>query len=52
MVTELTLLQWGLLLTGGLAAVYAVAWVAARAFFDNKVQYNRRLLRQLEEKRP
>lgn len=34
----------------GLAIVYAAAWLVARAFFANKAEYNRRLLRELEEK--
>lgn len=46
---ELTLFQWMVVCAGGLAALYAAAWVASRAFFDNKMQYHRRLLRQLDK---
>lgn len=45
------MIEWVLTGAGGLAALYACAWVASRAFFDNKVDYNRRLLRQLEQER-
>ena len=27
--------------------LYAAVWIAARAFFDNKADYNKRLLEQL-----
>jgi len=34
----------------GLCGVYLVAWVASRAFFHNKVEYNRKILRHLKER--
>lgn len=34
----------------GFVGLYAAAWIAARAFFDNKADYNKRLFEQLEEK--
>ncbi|MDP3937715.1 MAG: hypothetical protein Q8R92_06225 [Deltaproteobacteria bacterium] len=34
----------------GLVGLYVAVWIATRAFFDNKADYNRRLLEQLEEK--
>lgn len=37
-------------LVGGLAALYAGAWVTSRAYFDNKLEHHKKLLRQLEEK--
>jgi hypothetical protein len=42
--------QWALAFGGGLAGLYAASWVMSRAYFDNKEAYNKRLLRQLEEK--
>lgn len=43
-------IEWILVGAGGFGALYVAAWVVTRAFFDNKAQYNRRLLRQLEER--
>ena len=45
---EVSLLEVFVLGLLGLAAIYVAAWLAARAFFDNKAEYNRKLLRDLE----
>lgn len=45
------MIEWILIGAAGLAALYVGAWVISRAFFDNKADYNRRLLRQLEQER-
>lgn len=42
--------QFVLLSAAGLGLVYIAAWLASRAFFDNKADYNRKLLQTLEEK--
>ncbi len=43
-------IYWALVVGGSVAAVYAVAYIVSGAFFDRKMEYNRRLLQQLEEK--
>lgn len=48
--SEVDFLSWFLIGAGALCALYPAAWVVTRAFFDNKVDYHKRLLRQLEEK--
>lgn len=45
------LFEWAMTIVGAVMALYAAAWVVARAFFDNKAEYNRKLLRQLEERK-
>jgi hypothetical protein len=35
---------------GVLVLSYVIPWVATRAYFDNKMDYNQRLLRQLERR--
>ena len=47
-------MDWVSLISIGLVCfvgLYAVVWTAARAFFDNKAEYNKRLLEQLEERK-
>ena len=46
-------MEWSSLIFLGLVGfvgLYAAVWIAARAFFDNKADYNKWLLGQLEEK--
>ena len=46
---SISILELFLIIAGGLVLLYAAAWVASRAFFNSKADYNRKLLQQLEE---
>ena len=45
------IIYWVLVAGGAIAAAYVIAYIVSGAFFDRKMEYNRKLLRQLEERK-
>ena len=46
----MNVIYWALAIIFGITGLYVGAYVASGAFFDRKMEYNRKLLRQLEER--